>query len=58
MIRNVPANAGDLRDGGFNLYVRKIPWKRAWQPTPLYMPRESHGQEPGGLWSMGWQSQT
>ena len=22
----------------------KIPWRRAWQPTPLVLPRESHGQ--------------
>ena len=22
----------------------KIPWRRAWQPTPVYLPRESHGQ--------------
>ena len=24
--------------------VRKIPWKRAWQPTLVFLPRESHGQ--------------
>ena len=22
----------------------KIPWRRAWQPTPVFLPRESHGQ--------------
>ena len=22
----------------------KIPWKRAWQPTPVFLPGESHGQ--------------
>ena len=22
----------------------KIFWRRAWQPTPLFLPRESHGQ--------------
>ena len=22
----------------------KIPWRRAWQPTPVFTPRESHGQ--------------
>ena len=25
-------------------WVGKIPWRRAWQPTPVFLPRESHGQ--------------
>ena len=29
---------------GFDPWVWKIPWKRAWQPTPLFLPGESHGQ--------------
>ena len=29
---------------GFNPWVRKIPWRRAWQPTPVVLPGESHGQ--------------
>ena len=29
---------------GFNLWVRKIPRKRAWQPTPVLLPGESRGQ--------------
>ena len=29
---------------GFSPWVRKIPWKRAWQPTPVFLPGESHGQ--------------
>ena len=24
--------------------VRRIPWRRAWQPTPVFLPGESHGQ--------------
>ena len=28
----------------FNLWVAKIPWKREWQPTPAFLPGESHGQ--------------
>ena len=24
-------------------WVGKIPWKRAWQPTPVFLPGESHG---------------
>ena len=29
---------------GFNLWVRKIPWRRKWQPTPVSLPGKSHGQ--------------
>ena len=29
---------------GFNPYVGKIHWKRAWQSTPVSLPRESNGQ--------------
>ena len=28
----------------FNAWVRKIPWRRAWQPTPVFLPAELHGQ--------------
>ena len=38
-------NAGATRDSGFNLWVRKTPWRRAWQPTPVFLPGESHGQK-------------
>ena len=29
---------------GFNLWVRKIPWRRKWQSTPVLLPVKSHGQ--------------
>ena len=29
---------------GFDPSVRKIPWRRKWQPTSVYMPEKSHGQ--------------
>ena len=29
---------------GFDPWVRKIPWRRKWQPTPVFLPRKSHGQ--------------
>ena len=32
------------RRRGFDSWVRKIPWRRAWQPTPVFLPGESHGQ--------------
>ena len=28
---------------GFNLWVRKIPWRRKWQPTPVLLPGKFHG---------------
>ena len=28
----------------FHPWVGKIPWRRAWQPTPAFLPGESHGQ--------------
>ena len=29
---------------GFNPWVGKIPWRRKWQPTPGFLPGESHGR--------------
>ena len=29
---------------GFEPWVRKIPWRRAQQPTPVFLPGEPHGQ--------------
>jgi len=34
-------NAGDLE---FDPWVGKIPWRRKWQPTPVFLPGKSHGQ--------------
>ena len=33
-----------LRRCGLDPWVRKIPWRRAWQPTAVFLPGESHGQ--------------
>ena len=33
-----------LRRHGFNPWVGKIPWRRKWQPTPVFLPEESHEQ--------------
>ena len=43
MGKNVPANAEDGRSG-LDPWVRKIPWRRAQQPTPVFLPGESRGQ--------------
>ena len=29
----------------FDASVRKIPWRRKWQPTPVFLSGESHGQK-------------
>ena len=34
----------NLRRPGFDPCVGKIPWSRKWQPTPVFLPGESHGQ--------------
>ena len=46
-------SACQCRRLGFNPWVRKIPGRRAWQPTPVFLPGESHGEEPGGLQPLG-----
>ena len=35
----------------FRPWVRKIPWRGAWQPTPIFLPGESHGQR-----NLAWKS--
>ena len=41
VVKNLPVNAGDVRPM-FDPWARKIPWRRAWQPAPLFLPGESH----------------
>jgi len=43
MIKNLPA-MWRYRRCGFDPWVRKIPWRRKWKPTPVFLPRESHPQ--------------
>ena len=45
-----------IRRHGFDPWVRKTPWRRKWQPTPVFLPGKLHGQRsPGRLQSMGLQ---
>ena len=37
----------------FDPWVRKILWRRKWQPMPVFMPGKSHGQRSLVLQSMG-----
>ena len=32
------------RRPGINPWIKKIPWKREWLPTPVFLSGESHGQ--------------
>ena len=39
-VKNLPGT----QETGFDPWVRKSPWRRKWRPTPVLLPRESHGQ--------------
>ena len=41
--KNPPADAGDARHG-FSSWAGKIPWRRKWQPAPVFLLGKSHGQ--------------
>ena len=40
----VKESACECRRHRFDPWLRKIPWRRKWQPTPEFLPRKSHGQ--------------
>ena len=40
MVKSLPAT----QEIGFDHWVRKIPWRRKWQATPLFLPGKSHEQ--------------
>ena len=44
MVKNLPASAGDAEDARFCLWVKKILWRRKWQPAPVFLPGRTHGQ--------------
>ena len=37
----------------FSPWVGKIPWRRAWRPTPVFFPGVPGTEQPGGLQSIG-----
>ena len=47
VVKNLPFNAGDA----FNPWVEKIPWRRKWQPTPLFLP--GYPMDRGACWDTG-----
>ena len=46
-VKNLPANAGDVKRHGFDPWVGKIPWRRAWQPTCL-----ENAMDRGAWWAI------
>ena len=45
VVKNLPARAGGRQKRHrFNTWVGKISWRRKWKHTPVFLPRESHGQ--------------
>ena len=45
MVKNLPANAGDLRDMGLSPGSGRSPEGRAWQLTPVFLSGECLGQK-------------
>ena len=43
MVKNLPP----MKETGVRSLVGEIPWRSKWQPTPVFLPGESHG---GGAW--------
>ena len=37
-------NLTAIQETGFDPWVRKIPWRREWLPTPVFLPEEFYGQ--------------
>ena len=44
VVKNLPASAGKPKRLRFDPWIGKIPRRRARQPTPVFLPGESHGQ--------------
>ena len=40
LVKNLPA----MQETRFNPWVGKMPWRREWLPTPVFLPGEYHGQ--------------
>ena len=40
MVKNLFA----MQETRFNPWIRKIPWRREWIPSPVFLPGEFHGQ--------------
>jgi len=45
VVKNPPANAGNISDTGLIPGLGRFSWRREWKPTPVFFPKESHGQK-------------
>ena len=53
LVAQMVKNLLQCRRPGFDPWFGKIPWRRGWQPTPVFWPGESHGQRSlagGSIW--------
>ena len=53
VVKNMPFSAGDIRKTGSIPGLGRFPWIRAWQPTPVFLPGESHCQRSLVGYSLG-----
>ena len=44
MVKSLLVNVGYAERPAYNPWVRKIPWRRKWQTTPVFLSVESHGE--------------
>jgi len=51
LVKNLPA----MQETGLNLWVRKTPWRREWQPTPVFFLENS--MDRGAWWLLSIKSQ-
>ena len=49
LVAQTEKNQLQCRRPKFNPWIGKIPWRRKWQPTPVFLPGESHGR--GAWWA-------
>ena len=49
VIENPACQCKRIKRHGFNPQIRKIPWRRAWQPTPVFLLGESSWTEEPAL---------
>jgi len=45
VVKNLPV----IRRCGFDLWIRKVPWRRKWQPIPVFLPEIPWTEEFGRL---------
>ena len=48
VVKKSSCQCRSYRRHGSHTWVRKIPWRKKWQPTPVFLPGESHEQSLAG----------